>query len=402
MMGDSPLGHVHCRRCGREMRPMSVCGLCGEPWMPPVLEPRAPAPPVRLDPYAVPAVARPAPAPTGATAPRAPSTAEPTEPDRRVAPADEPAFDLPAPRRPILGRASAGRRPFRPIDLWKRYLPPVRLVWILLGVIAWFAGGFVSAAQAGIVISVPIIGAVTDLLFQKVRFAKFRFPDAALATSLFLVLLVWPATVDLPLASIAIASVGLRHVLRISGHPLFNPVAAGLTLGAVLFALPNSWHVGVGWDAIALIVAAGVLLVARAPHTWRLPTFYFATYLPLSLALSFALGVGANWLDLFLLGTLAPGAVFFGMFMVTEPRTAPSNRKAMVEFAILTGAASAVLPVIFTEVTAMSALGIIAPFLALFVGNVFTVALPTARGARATAVHVTPATTGRGLPGLSR
>jgi hypothetical protein len=72
-------------------------------------------------------------------------------------------------------------------------------------------------------------------------------------------------------------------------------------------------------------------------------------------------------------------------------------------FAISVGVVSAALPVVFTEVTALGAFGVLAPFLALFVGNVLTVALPSARGARRPTVSrpVAPATPA-GVPSLSK
>ncbi|HEV2165867.1 MAG TPA: RnfABCDGE type electron transport complex subunit D [Thermoplasmata archaeon] len=260
------------------------------------------------------------------------------------------------------------------------------MVWILLAVLAAFSGGLTRWSETGPIFALPAVGALTDLGFQRVRFPRLRFPDAALATSLFLVLIIWPSTVDLALVSVTIASVGLRHAVRLGGHPLLNPVAVGLTFGAVVFAIPSSWHVGVGATHQGLIVAFGALLVARAPHTWRLPVFYFAAALPLSVALSFLQGSGSHWLSLLEAGGLAPGALFYGFFMATEPRTAPSNRRAMIEYAALVGVAATGLPFLLTEITVLSGIGVLAPYLALFVGNLFTVALPSARGTqRATA-----------------
>lgn len=297
--------------------------------------------------------------------------------------------------------ARSSRRPFRPIDIWKRYLPPVRLVWLFLGIILASVGGFDSWTIAGPLLTIPIVGAITDMAFQRVRFPRLRFPDAALATSLFLSLIIWPTTTDLALLSIAVVAVGLRHVVRVSSHPLLNPAAAGITIATVLFALPTSWHVGLTPVDAAVIAILGAILIVRAPHTWRMPVFYFATYLPITVAITLVLGAGAHLPLLLEVGALGPASVFFGMFMVTEPRTAPTARRAMALFAAIVGISSGLLPLVFTEVPTLGALGVLAPFLALFVGNVMTAVLPSARGTGRAAPKPAPRPAGRRLADLS-
>ncbi len=426
-MTESPLAaHVHCRSCGREMHPGAlICLRCealgirmggagssvaaareapavsapanGSLRAPPVSEALGaaaafPRPPraVHRRPYVprlatvpVPAVPPAPPTPPAPRTPTAPPPAVvvPPAPKATAATAAVPARAPPT----SAGRSAPARRRFRPIDLWKRYLPPVRLVWISLGILLALGDGFVSAARAGPLIAVPLIGAITDLGFQRVRFPRLRFPDAALATSLFLSLIIWPSDVSLPLVSIAIASIGLRHFVRTGGHPWFNPAAAGLSLATVLFALPTSWHVGLTTSALVAIVVLGVLLIARAPHAWRIPVAYFAAYFVTLIALTVAVGAAGQLASAITLEGLSGASLFFGFFMVTEPRTAPSARRAMLVFGALVGVVAAGFPVLFAELPVVGALGVIAPFLALFVGNAFTMILPSARGSRRSA-----------------
>ncbi len=410
MTDEAPLGHVHCRSCGREMRPGGlICPRCealGIRFPALTAEVPAPAPVVEGPPIPAPAAplsaplharglapgfGRPRPAvhrghrPEGRSLlPAVPAPAAPLSP---VAP-EIPARLPPVPAAVPVTAAPPAPRPrrrFRPIDLWRRYLPPVRLVWISLGILVAYGGGFVSSARASPLLLVPLVGILTDLLFQRVRFPRLRVPDAAIATSLFLALIIWPTDVSLPLLSIVVASVGLRHFVRSGGHPWLNPAAAGLALATILFALPTSWHVGLTLEETVLVAALGGLLMVRAPHAWRIPVFYFATYLTLVVAFAFALGAGAHWTQSLLLEGLSGESVFFGFFMVTEPRTAPSARWAMAAFGILVGIVSAGFPVLFTEVPVLNALGVIAPFLALFTGNLFTLVLPSARGVQRSA-----------------
>lgn len=274
------------------------------------------------------------------------------------------------------------------MDIWKRYLPPVRLVWISLLILIDYGGGFVSSSRTIPILAVLMAGVATDLGFQRVRFPKLRIPDAALATSMFLVLIIWPSDVSFAVTSVAVAAVGIRHVVRSGGHPWLNPAAAGLTLGVIVFAIPTSWHIGVDLRESLVIVALGALLIAKAPRTWKLPAAFFASYVPAVLALSAATGGAHLGLPLVTIGPLSAEPLFFGLFMVTEPRTAPSSPRSMPLFGVVVAVASAGLPILFNKVPLIASLGIMAPFLALFVGNALTLLLPEARGHQAASAPV--------------
>ncbi|MCI4348734.1 MAG: hypothetical protein L3J93_00730 [Thermoplasmata archaeon] len=245
----------------------------------------------------------------------------------------------------------------------------------------WNGSGLLNQAVAEPLLLLPIVAVATDLAFQFVRFPRVRFPDAAIANGLFLSVILWPSQISLALVSIAIVTVGLRHAARWASHPLVNPAAAGIVLAAAVFALPQPWHVGSTLRDTALVGALGLIAWAKAPHTWRLWAPYFATNLIAVAAIADFLG-GSRALSLVvntaLLGTTP---VFYGLFMVTEPRTAPSPRPAMIGYAVTVGLAAAAFPALFAEVSVVSALGVLAPYLALFVGNLFTLILPAARGA---------------------
>ena len=307
------------------------------------------------------------------------------EPVAAPAPVDaEPALTAPEAPPPPVARpkptARPGKRPFKLIDIWKRYLPPVRLVWIFLGIFAWVGGGFVNWTRAGPILALPLIGIVADLWFQWVRYPKVRFPDAAITISMFLAVIIWPSEISLALVSIGVATIGLRHLLRRDAHPWFNPAAAGIAVGTFLFGLPTSWHVGVTTWEVGLVLLFGLILIVKAPHTWRIPVFFYAIYLPIEIALALYLHQGGHLSQILLAGPLSAAYLFYVLFMVTEPRTAPTSRKAMPLYGLIVGAAAAGLPILFILYPELGALGIIAPFLALFVGNTFTMVLPSARG----------------------
>lgn len=322
-----------------------------------------------------------------------PLAAASSDPSSSPPPAAAPLAAKPATRPPVISRpvrpshspprpTTRGWRNAVPVRIWKRYFPPVRLVWIFLAILVWNVNGFVNLTVAGPLLLLPIVAVVTDLGLQVTRFPRPRIPDAAIANGLFLSVILWPTTLSLELAAVAAATVGFRHLLRWGGHPLLNPAALGVTIAATVFALPQPWHVGYTLRDSVLIAALGLILWSRARHTWRLWAVFFAFNIGATLALADYLG-GAATLPLVIQTSVLGGApLFYGFFMVTEPRTAPSARWAMILYGVVVGLSAAVLPVALALYTSLSAFGVLTPYLALFVGNLFAAALPSARGAR--------------------
>lgn len=270
-----------------------------------------------------------------------------------------------------------GWRTWAPVRIWKRHFPPVRLVWIFLLVLVWNGHGFFSRAVAIPLLALPLASAAVDVGLQLSRFPRPRVPDAALANGLFLAVILWPTTVSMELVAVAAGTVALRHLLRRAGHPLFNPAAVGVTLAATIFALPQPWHVGSSLADTALVTVLGLVLWSRAWHTWRLRAVYFLASTLAAAAIALDLGGHAAVPIAVQAALLGPAPAFFGWFMVTEPRTAPSSRRAMIGFGAIVGVASAALPVGLALVPLVAPLGVLAPYLALFAGNAFAVAART-------------------------
>ncbi len=224
------------------------------------------------------------------------------------------------------------------------------------------------------------MGRSKDLGLPYTRFPRLRFPDAALANGLFLSILLWPATISLEVLSIAAATVGLRHLLRRGGHPLANPAALGVTLAATVFALPQPWHVGTSLTDTILVIALGAILWTQAWPTWRLWGVFLATNLGAVAAVAWSLAGPPAMTLAVEAAALGPAPMFYAFFMVPGPRTAPSARRPMAMFRAVAGTSAAVLPVLFAEAPLVSALGVLVPYLALFLGNLLAVILPSSRG----------------------
>ncbi len=235
---------------------------------------------------------------------------------------------------------------------------PARLLWIFLLVLGAYAIAF-TLQGSGVValIALPALAVETDILFQMFRFRKIRAPDAALATGLLLALLLPPTVSLLQAAALAAAAIALRHVLRFQDRPLFNPAAAGVLLGALFFGLAPSWWGSIGmW----LVVVLGVVLTLRTPGSWRTRAGFFASYGVLSVLGTLAFGE-VTTPQVLLLGAVDPAILFFGFFMVPEPRSSLARPGERWGFGLLVGVATALLPALLPT---------LAPLIALLFANV--------------------------------
>jgi Na+-translocating ferredoxin:NAD+ oxidoreductase RnfD subunit len=248
---------------------------------------------------------------------------------------------------------------------FRRVLPPVRLLWLVLLGLGIYGSNYLGGLGATSLLVAPVIAGVVDLGFQSVRYDRPRFPDAALATGLFIAL-IFPPTASLVLvATVAFAAVALRHVLRYRGRPWFNPAATGVLFGTLFLGLAPAWWVGIGPYGEIAIIALGLVLLARTPRQWRLPAVFLVTYGLLAAVQHLVAGTSLDP-QVLLLQAVDPATLFFALFMVVEPRTAPGAAHEQVLFAGAVGVSAAFLPLF------LPSLGIL---VALVVGNVLALLL---------------------------
>lgn len=285
--------------------------------------------------------------------------------------------------RPSLAKPTAPRKP--PGKLQKAYrrflsyVPPVRLVWIFLGILIYVLGGFGSASSTGAILGIAALAVVSDLVAQATRFKRLRIPDASLAMAMFLGVLLEPPAFTIELAAVTLATVLIRHIFRQNGRPWLNPTAVGLTIAYLLWgnAMTVPWNVGIPltWPEY-LMVAFGLLLILRQRGAWRIPFYFFLFEIPLSLIAPLAFGrVPLLTEYAFVNVILSPYILFYGLFMVPEPRTSPGGHRQIIIFSILVAVSAVFLPLIINELPGWQPLSAVAPFLALFVGNLYAVFL---------------------------
>lgn len=289
----------------------------------------------------------------------------------------------------IPGRAVTRLSPLRAIWEW---LTPVRLLIGCLLVVAGYGIQWLGGLGLESVVVLPMLAVVVDLLFQRVRFRQLRVPEAALATGLFLALLLPPTVPLVAAAGVVVSALAVRHIFRFRGRPWFNPAALGIVLGAVFFGTTPAWWVGLGTNGELLMAALGLLLTLRQPSRWRIPVAFFLAYVSLSV-LQHALFGGADTARVLLLSAIDPSVVFFGLYMVVEPRTSPASPAAQPLYGGLVAFGALFLPVILPTIGLLVGL-LLGNVLALFVGS------PTRSGAPSDAAAPGPSVPRRraGLP----
>ncbi|MCI4358254.1 MAG: hypothetical protein L3J95_00165 [Thermoplasmata archaeon] len=246
------------------------------------------------------------------------------------------------------------------------------MTWIFLLVLGLLGVQFLAGAGALSLTVLPVVAVATDLAFQSVRFPTVRFPDGALATGLFLALLATPTVPLVAAGTVTFAAIGLKHALRYRGRPVLNPAASGLVAGVFLFGMAPAWWAGVGPWGNEVLVALGVGLVLRSLTSWRLAATFFVVYAPFSVAMKVIVGA-ALAPKLLVLGVLDPATLFFGLFMVVEPRTAPADPLLHPLYAAMVAFGAVFLPL------AMPGPGVL---VALLLTNLGAVAFRVARDVR--------------------
>ncbi len=241
---------------------------------------------------------------------------------------------------------------------WPRFLPPVRLVWISLIVLGLYGTYDLRGLGEYSLAVLPALAVAVDLPFQRVRFPRLRFPDAALATGLFLALLFPPAASLVLMGLATFAAVALRHALRIDGHPWMNPAALGVVAGTVLLGLQPAWWVAVGPYGFYLMLGAGILIAARSWRAWRLPVSFLVAYSLFVIAEHLLIGTAFST-QVLILEIADPVALFFALFMVPEPRTAPGDAIGQSLYGIGVGLLAVLLPLAIPSIGFLVALLVI-------------------------------------------
>ncbi|RUQ87900.1 oxidoreductase [Labedella gwakjiensis] len=253
-----------------------------------------------------------------------------------------------------------------------------RLVLLLLVVLA--AVSFVLSA-VGILFFTPLellatggIAVAVSWLVNRAVAPLFRVKphdESAIITGLLLFFIMKPGLVPGDLAAVAIAAaVGAvsKYVLAVRGRHILNPAAIGAFVATLTGVGVSYWWVG-SESLFWAVLVVGFLLV------WRLRKLVMAVLFVVAVAAVMVPMLISNGMDAGSALTtpfLSTAAVFFAVFMLTEPLTMAPLRWQQLVIAVITGALFA-LPYHVGPVYS-------SPELALLVGNVLAFLVGQRRG----------------------
>ena len=188
-----------------------------------------------------------------------------------------------------------------------------------------------------------------ELLFQYIRFKSFRIPYSGMVTGLILTLIIDPSALWYQILLITGFAMAAKHFLRIKRH-IFNPAAAGLTLGWLFFGLAPSWwgasyfRDNVLLNICLLLIMLGIVYVAA----WRMKRYMTViSFIIASAVLAVAMPPFSPAAFLGVLTSM--GILFFGGLMVPEPMTSPIRKDRQTYYGISIALLNTLLVLLFTS-----------------------------------------------------
>jgi len=243
------------------------------------------------------------------------------------------------------------------------------LAAILLAALALSLLGVVRQSWINLTFSTAIALAgcwSVNWAFARVHGAKSNWESVCIS-ALIIALIVTPvAPGDVAgvgfLALVSAWAVASKYLIAIDKRHLFNPAAFGAALMSLAFHRPVSWWVGDYAVLLPLLALGGVLLLTRLRYYEMVGSFAVV-------ALGLAVANGGISSAAEVTQSLSRMGIhsmfgFFGLVMLTEPRTAPLGRWRQVTYGALVG-------LLFSPFTHVGSY-YFTPEAALLCGNLFT------------------------------
>ena len=243
------------------------------------------------------------------------------------------------------------------------------LAAILLAALALSAMGIMHQSWINLAFStaVALLACLSvNWAFARVFGATSNWESVCI-TALIIALIVTPsAPGDLAavgfLVLVSAWAMASKYIIASGKRHLFNPAAFGAALVGIGFHRTVSWWVGDNAVLLPLIVLGGALILTRLRYTEMLAGFAVVV-LGISIAhgdLSSLAGVG-HAISMMAIHSMF---CFFGLVMLTEPRTAPLGRWRQIAYGALVG-------LLFSPFTHVGGY-YFTPEVAILGGNLFT------------------------------
>lgn len=242
------------------------------------------------------------------------------------------------------------------------------LAAILLAAMVLAMSGFVRQPWINLAFSTAVALAMcwgVNWAFARVCGAGSNWESVCIS-ALIIVLIVTPsAPDDLAaagfLALVSAWAMASKYIVAVDKRHLFNPAAFGAALMSLAFHRPVSWWVGDYAILLPLLALGGVLILSRLRYFEML-----ASFAVVALGLAVAHGNLSSFADV--MNSLSRMGIhsmfgFFGLVMLTEPRTAPLGRWRQIVYGALVG-------LLFSPFTHIGSY-YFTPEMALLCGNLF-------------------------------
>ena len=244
------------------------------------------------------------------------------------------------------------------------YLAAILLTALALSVVGIVRQSWINLAFSTAVALLACLS--VNWAFARVFGAKSNWESVCI-TALIIALIVTPsAPGDLAatgfLVLVSAWAMASKYIIASGKRHLFNPAAFGAALVGIAFHRTVSWWVGDNAVLLPLIVLGGAIILTRLRYTEMLAGFAVIV-LGLSIAhgdLSSLAGVG-HAISMMAIHSMF---CFFGLVMLTEPRTAPLGRWRQIVYGALVG-------LLFSPFTHIGSY-YFTPEVAILGGNLFT------------------------------
>jgi len=216
------------------------------------------------------------------------------------------------------------------------YLAAIVLAALVLSVAGIVHQSAVNLAFSTIVALFTCLG--VNWAFARIFKAKSNWESVCIS-ALIIVLIITPAEPD-NFAAVAFLilvsawAMASKYIIALSNRHLFNPAAFGAALMGVGLHRTVSWWVGDNVVLLPVIVLGGALILARLRY-FEMLSAYAAVVLGISI-LHGNLSVAGVAHAISMMG-IHSMFCFFGMVMLTEPRTAPLGRWRQIVYGAFVG-----------------------------------------------------------------
>jgi Na+-translocating ferredoxin:NAD+ oxidoreductase RnfD subunit len=218
---------------------------------------------------------------------------------------------------------------------------PKGMVLIVLSILAALAMVSAGVRLTSIALaSASLAAMVADLAILRMRKGKWLFPSGALITGMLVAMVLSPREPWWVVALTALIAILSKYLVRGRTANVFNPAALALFVAYYLFESPQSW-----WGALPemhpaallVLIGTGAYVVVELNKIPSVLTFLGAYFLLFTITALFQDSI--ELASIYRTPNLH-AALFFALFMVTDPPTAPPGHRDQMIYAVITAVAA--------------------------------------------------------------